>query len=537
MFPQQPPSPSTRFNLLYSLFFCLALCLPGLGTAQSGEDVEVLVNVLPEKGMKYNPDELYQEDQEVIQGVLGSSRDDTVDALALMPSGHILMAGRIGSNDSKLADRPRLGCSEQARSGAFIAVTDGKFRELFRVAFLPSTFSQIRKIEIADDGSVFLGGESARGSKDNGLAVMKLPAKLDAMTWRIAVPGDRMTGLALLPDGSAVVAPNKHPFISRIRPDGSGLIPFGDDPHFRTDGKNPQIRQKWWLDQNYPERGVGHASYHRGNAGGVATTHDGNLVFITSNFVKHKNGSPDFDPMLIKFTPEGEILWATHLLEGLPALSDHKSPHLYVCPYSGDIIAAMRQHGHFETNLQVSDNAYLKTDNWLTGNIMIGWIGRIDPDTGSVKAGTMYFPDMGRPPSSGKRTANSLMPAAVRTDREGNIYVAGLAAHKLDTTMHAFQSEKMGDSGFISVFDASLTRLRYANLITGHGYSYQPTALLVTELGPLVATLTTRKNSSSQPARLIDSNTDKTNFLSPSSEGGSDVIFSLLPSEPWKQDW
>jgi hypothetical protein len=529
--------PTFRIRV-FSLTVMILLGLGG-GVRPLSAQEEVIVNVLPGRGAKFDPEALYREDQEVLQGVLGSNGADEVQALRVLPSGHILMAGTIQSATSSLAKLPRLGCSEQgASSGPFIGVTDGDFRTLHRVAFFPSTFSRIRHIEVTADGHVFLGGESTYGSGDRGLAVMKLPPKFHEVIWTATARGDWMSGMTLLPDDSVVVAPNQVPFISRIKADGSGLVPFGESTHFRTDGKNPQIYEKWWVGNKYPQSNVASARYHRGNAGGVGTTRDGNLVFLTTNFVKHRDGSPDFDPMLIKFTPQGEILWATHLLEGLPALSDHKSPHLYICPYSGDIIAAMRQHGHFETNLVVSEEAFLKTDNWFTGNIMIGWIGRIDPDTGTVKAGTMYFPDIGRPPIAGKRTANSLFPLAIRTDREGYVYVAGTAAHRLETTLHAFQPEKMGETGFISVFNPSLTRLLYANLITGPGFSFKPTALVVTDLGPLVATsVNLRQDSKVVLPRLVYSNTDKTNFLTDQPLGGQDVLFSLLPSAPWKEGW
>lgn len=511
------------------------LLLPG----QEDENVEIIVNVLPGKGMKFDAEVLYREDQEVIQGVLGSADDDEVQALRILPTGHILMAGYMGSPASKLAGMPRLGCSEPgASAGPFIGITDSQFRNVAYVAFLPSRFARIRHIEIARDGAIFLGGESIQGSGEQGLTVMKLPANLSTVIWQAFVRGDQMSGMAVLPDDTIVVAPNQSPFISRLKADGSDLIPFGADQHFRTDAKNPQIYQKWWLDQHYPESGVASATYNRGNAGGIGVTRDGNLVFLTSNFVRHKNGTPDFDPMLIKFTPEGEILWATHLLDKVPALSDHKSPHLYICPYSGDIIATMRQHGHFADNLLVGERAYLKTDDWLTGNIMIGWIGRIDPDTGGLKAGTMYFPDVGSPPEGGKRRANSLLPSAIRTDKDNNIYLTGIAAYKLETTLHAFQAEKMGDTAFISVFDPTLTRLRYANFITGPGFSYIPTAMVITELGPLVASQIRPKEGDNLPRRrLIHSNTDKTNFLFDRSVGKSDILFSLLPSAPWKEEW
>ena len=541
MSPTRFPSSLLSHQDFHRVLVFALTCLCPLLQAEPEEDVELIINVLPGKGMKFNPEVLYREDQEVLQGVLGTSGNDDVRAMTLHPSGKILVTGVTGASHSLLSSLPRLGCTEPGKdAGAFLAITDKHFRTWEQVAFFPSTFSMIRHIQIADNGDIFLGGETHQGKGEHALAVMKISADLSTMVWRASARGDYMTGMVVLEDGSVVVSPNEVPFISRIQPDGKGLIPFGDHQHYRTDGKNRDIYEAWWLGHGFPDAGVKSVRYHRGSSAGVVATQDGHLVLLTTHFVRHTNGTPDFDPMMIKFTLDGELLWATHLLEGLPALSDHKSPCIYVCPYSGDIIAGMRQHGHFAVgnNLQVSDNAYLKTDNWLTGNIMIGWIGRIDPDDGSLKAGTMYFPDLGLAPDGGKRTANTLLPLVVRTDPEGHIYVAGVAAHRLATTIHAFQSEKLGSSGFISVFNPTLDRLLYANLVTGHGYGYKPTSMVITEWGPLLSsTLTPKPPPLKNRPQLITSNTDKNAGLSDAAAGGTDVLFSLLPSAPWKENW
>jgi len=504
------------------------------------EDVEIVVNVLPGRGgeggdkpLKFDEEAIYREDQEVIQTILGSTGNDAVYDIAVREDGLVMLGGALGGPGTLKGAR-HLGVSSRGDSGAFIAVADPMLRKIENFAILDSDVAAIRELAFGKDGSLFAGGDL----KDKGLVVYKFSPDLSKKLWRATADGDEMTGMALMEDESVVVSPNKHPFISRIKPDGSGLIPFGKDRKFRTDGKNPQIRDAWWYGNEYPESGVASASYHRGNAGGVGVLRDGNLVFLTTNFVKHKNGSPDFDPMLVKFTPEGEVIWATHLLQGLPALSDHKSPDIYVCPYSGDIMATMRQHGHFSTNLKSSKDAVLDpAKGWLTGNIMIGWVGRINPADGELKAGTFYFPDMRRPPEGGKLTANSLLPSKVRTDKEGNVYLIGNSAYKLDATMHAFQSEKMGSCGFISVFNPQLNRLRYANLITGRGFGHKPVAVAITETGPVVASTLEMPKVPASDTQIVTANSDKTNYGSDKLQGNNDVLISLLPSAPWLENW
>jgi hypothetical protein len=46
-----------------------------------------------------------------------------------------------------------------------------------------------------------------------------------------------------------------------------------------------------------------------------------------------------------------------------------------------------------------------------------------------------------------------------------------------------------------------------------------------------------RQDSKVVLPRLVYSNTDKTNFLTDQPLGGQDVLFSLLPSAPWKEGW
>jgi hypothetical protein len=512
-------------RVVIALFLLAALPL----TAQDDPFPEVRVNVLPTKGMKFDPMAIYREDQEVLQGAFGTSADDEIADLATLPDGRILAIGTLGAPAEAAKRFPVAPADGVGATGsAVVAVFDPTFRTLEKLVPLPKDISRAACVRVGADGSVFLGGDVSGGQQ---LAVMKFSPSLDVLLWRADATGDRMTGMALMPDGSVVVAPDQSPFVSRIRADGSGLVPFGTDQHFRVDGANPQVAEKFWQDNGYAEMGYRGCTYQRGGSGGIGVTPEGNLVFFTTNFVKLPDGNPDFDPMLLKFTPSGEVLWARNLLQGLPSPSDQKSPHLHVDPYSGDLLLALRQHGSFAKNMAVGPKAYLTTEAWLTGNIMIGWIGRIDPATGEVKAGTMYFPDMGRPPKGGKRTANSLFPSAVRADAAGRIYVTGAAAHKLNTTRHAFQPEPLGGSGFLTVFDPDLSRVLYANLLTGQGFNLPGVALAVTVGGPVVAAAL--ESTGKPPYGFVEANAEKTNFLSPEPLGGKDAMLSLFPFQTW----
>ncbi len=497
--------------------------------AQNDPFTEVQVNVLPKKGMKFDPLAIYREDQAVLQGAFGTSADDTVTDLATLPDGRVLAIGTLGAPAEAAKRFPvTMADGVGATGSAFLAVFDPTFRQMERLVPLPKDITRPACIRVAPDGTVFVGGDAAAVDR---LAVMKFSPALDVMLWRADAVGDRMTGLALMPDGSVVVAPDQAPFISRIRADGGGLIPFGNEKHFRVDGANPQVADKYWGGNGYSDLGYRGCTYQRGGSGGIGVTADGNLVFFTSNFVRLPDGSPDFDPMLLKFTPSGELLWARNLLQGLPSPSDQKSPYLTVDPHSGDLLLTLRQHGSFANNMAVGPQAYLTTESWLTGNIMIGWIARVDAGTGDVKAGTMYFPDMGRPPKGGKRTANSLFPSAVRADAAGRIYVTGATAYKLTTTRHAFQPEPLGGSGFLTVFDPDLSRVLYANLLTGQGFNLQGTALTVTDGGPIVAAAL--KRGAKPPFGFVAANAEKTDFLSPEPTGEKDAMLSLFPSQTW----
>jgi hypothetical protein len=132
-----------------------------------------------------------------------------------------------------------------------------------------------------------------------------------------------------------------------------------------------------------------------------------------------------------------------------------------------------------------------------------------------------------------------LFPEAVRTDAEGHIYVTGATAYKLATTTNAFQPEPLGGNSFLTVFDAGLSHVIYASLITAQGVSLRAKHLVITDLGPVVASsVAPPEEGPASPAQgIITANNGKTNFLKAGAVGGSETILSLFPSRDWFEDW
>ena len=487
------------------------------------------VNILGKEGAgKFNQANITREENKVIQAVFGSAPGDSLDSMVAAPDGSILVAGTLARTANlSIPTFP----VERASGTAIVARISPDLRTMQTLFRLPPEFLTARSLAIASDGSVVVGGERDGGD----LVVARLNRDLNALQWKKSVIGDRVVSVSVAPDDSVVVCPAEKPFVSRIKADGSGLIPFGSHETFRTDAGNPDIAKAWWEGCGYVAAGYkGGVNYHRGGSGGVQALKDGTFVLFTTNYLTHPGGGPDFDPMLLKFDGEGRILWCTNLLAGLPAESDQKNARLSVDPHTGDLLLAATQHGHFTHNLVSTSGAYLTPDNWFTGDIMIGWIARVDPETGKPKAATFYFPEMPVPRVAGKLRANSLFPQAPSADAEGRIYVTGATAPRLATTLHAFQAEALGGSGFVTVFDSSLSHLLYASLITARGLDFKGTAIIGTPAGSAV--LASFRQSQQSSREFVGANADATNYLHPAPTQSAGTIIGFYPSAPWKKE-
>jgi len=496
--------------------------------------VEYQSTILPGKKLKFDAQAIYSEEASVLQGFVGTTANDEINALLVLPDGRVVATGMLGDPVKGLPQVARRNVPGLSPGGtAFVAVFDARMRAMEWMASLGGEVGRGRKLALGADGAVFLGADKSGAS---GMVVMKFAPGLERLIWRMDPPGDRITGLGVLADQSCVVSAERTPFVYRVKADGSGLVPFGSAEALRIDLANADLAKRYWEELGYAEEGVRMQAALRGGVGGVVTTADDGIVFFASHSIrlggKEFGGAPDFDLMLARFDTSGRVVWASNLAAGIPNPSDHKLPRIAYDPHSGDILVSATQHGHFsrEQNLVLTEEAYLDVDRYFTGDIMIGWLARVDAATGKVKASTYFFPDLQKPPEAGKRFASSLFPEALAADREGRVYLTGVTGYKLATTLHAFQTDPMGSPGFLAVFDRDLGRLLHCSLITGRGYGVRGMALALASLGPVVASAV---SPGDPPVEAVVANAAKTNYLGPKPFGMQDAMLTLYPSATW----
>jgi hypothetical protein len=491
-------------------------------------------SIIP-KGLKYNEQALYEESQEVLQGLFGSGAADEANDAVALPAGGVAFVGRFGL----VADLPtgveRFTIDGVSQPGAaYVAFLDPTLRKL-SIAQLPATIQTAKRIRRDSTGHLIIGAqdhlqeEGAMGT----ITILKLTPDGRKLVWSRSLAQGALADIALMADDTVLVLPASTPFVTRIKADGSGTIPFGQGD-LRLDMGNPQVQQKYWVDLQYAAKGYG---LKRIRYYGIGATHDGGVVVTGDISVTAPGGLPDFEPYLIKFGSDGNVLWATHLCQSLPALSDHKEPTLHVDPNTGDILIAMRQHGHFESNLIAPEGGMIcnrqLNSGWNSGDLMIGWIGRVDAATGAVKNGTFYFSVLEGQEKGGKKQANTLLPRHITTDSSGYVYLSGVTAYKLATTKRAFQLEPLGGStGFLTVFDPKLSRIMYANLFaSGPNTGMSPNAVAIGKLGPVVVGSATCTVPLTAP--FFTANIEKTNYLQAKPKDRQDVFITVLPSKYW----
>lgn len=512
-----------------ALLAALTFTFTANSVPQETGDVVVEVNVLPGKagGGKFDQANITREGNKVILAPFAGGDGSVLAEVVSAPDGSLYLCGNLaGQPVRELPFTP----ASAGGGNAFLARLSPDARTMTAITRLPKVFVSAAKTAVAPDGSVVVAGVGADGKT---LAVARLSAGLDAIQWVKSVTGDKVASVAVAPDNSVVVSAVSSPFVSRIAPDGKSLVPFGSHETFRIDGANPDIVAAWWEGCGYRDAGYkGGATYQRGGNAGVVALPDGTFVSFSCHFLNHPGGGPDFDPMLVKFDGSGKVLWCTNLLDGLPAEADQKNPVMALDPHTGDILLAATQHGHFAHNFLFTPSAWQNPHPYRTGDIMIGWIARVDPSTGKPKAASFFFPEIPGPLVGGKKRANSLFPFAFTADAEGQFYVTGRSSYKFETTIHAFQSE--GHSGgFLAAFSPDLARIVYASLIALPGCDLSPSSIAMAGGGPVVV----GGFAANAPAAgsMETSHADATNFLIPKPAGSRGGFLNFTPVSPWQE--
>jgi hypothetical protein len=180
---------------------------------------------------------------------------------------------------------------------------------------------------------------------------------------------------------------------------------------------------------------------------------------------------PAFDPVLAAFSLDGELRWATNLLENIVSEPDQAPEAMHYDAANQRLYVAFWQHGSNVNRLPGS----LVGD---TGNMKLAWIGRIDPATGNVEhARYLHAVKQGSNGSwnedgtvTGWPQNSSTSIQAITTDGEGRVYVLYVGGNRAFTTPDALQDwpvDLWGSHATLLVLDAELNQVLYSTVLRG----------------------------------------------------------------------
>ncbi|MFP4260872.1 MAG: hypothetical protein ACLFS1_07325 [Opitutales bacterium] len=212
--------------------------------------------------------------------------------------------------------------------------------------------------------------------------------------------------------------------------------------------------------------------------------------------VKGKRSFPAFDTIVARWNPDGKLIWSTNMYQEGDGVHtpDQKDKDIIYNPVNGDLYVLVGQHG---SNIY----RFKGTLRGDTGNLFISWIGRLDTETGELKAGWYWqnsrnsgYTDNGIPQSPPHPRLAGNDASALGVDSQGHIYFAGNSGAKAFSTPNAWKtwpdSEGGGGNASLTVLSPDLDRILYATQIMGSEHSKsKANAVAVTAQGVWVGGL------------------------------------------------
>lgn len=237
-----------------------------------------------------------------------------------------------------------------------------------------------------------------------------------------------------------------------------------------------------------------------------------NHVYLGMNFKSYFNfpgggGSPDFEPAVIAFGPDGELLWWSRLYHEVDEFGNpiESLPDQYVdalaIDYNNDmIVVGARCHGNNVENLWEGNEIYSNSDangfqNRFTGtfgDIHISWIGKLTLANGDLfhstymaelfEGTTNYGPPHADPNLDGFPDPNQGWPDVNTTRMAKNslecntsgMPVVVSSGRRTITTANAFQKMVKPQFGgvsawnqFVRVYESDLEKPVYSSLVVG----------------------------------------------------------------------
>lgn len=193
---------------------------------------------------------------------------------------------------------------------------------------------------------------------------------------------------------------------------------------------------------------------------------EGNLY--VSGTIPFHMGFPDFDPFLLKFSPDGKLLWTNTFLNGLLSEPDQKTQALDIDPTNGDVLVCYWQHGNNAKTLLLAPDGWLTKFTGTNGNIKIPWIGRVDAATGRLKNSTYIYSRIPNPPNKGWPDINSANVADLEVAGDGKVVVGGGTTISFPTTDNAFLPvvTEFGGHPMLVVLKPDLTAPHYSTYLS-----------------------------------------------------------------------
>lgn len=375
-------------------------------------------------------------------------------------------------------------------------------------------------LAIAADGSIAIGGR-ALGSIGQHPQVEGDFRRRDSVVGRLSADGSKLfwmaeggpnstevTGLAIDQDGRIYMAAGGRAqgnlaYVLRYNPDGTrsnfarAHDEGGENWAINFDVRTENFKAPGQIGAFYAKGTEGDGYNYDGEDGPWGNVRfflhgireGGQIVFLPNgDFIvtgtlqyDFREGAnrrfPAFDAIVARYNQDGQLLWSTNLYQPGDSVHtpDQKPRSLIYNPVNGYLYAAIIQHG---------SNIYrfkgdLRGD---TGNLMITWVGRIDPDDGALKDGWYWMNNRHRQydargfpasPPHPRLSGNSVGKLGV--DGEGRIYLTGNAGASAWTSPHAWrdwpESQSGGGNPALIVLSPDLTEKHYVTMIRGETYN------------------------------------------------------------------
>lgn len=251
---------------------------------------------------------------------------------------------------------------------------------------------------------------------------------------------------------------------------------------------------------------------------------EGNV--IVAGTIPFHMGFPDFDPFLIKFSPQGKFLWNNCFLAGLLSEPDQKTQSMTVDPSNGDILISYWQHGNNSRTLLLAPDGWLRQFTGTNGNIKISWIGRVDAATGQLKNATLLHSRLPESRNPKWPDLNSVSLAKIAADDRGRVFATGGTTLNLPVTSNAFLPSvtEYGGHPFFAVIKPDLSGPVYCTYLSPAKGNVRHMVLAAENLAVLAGELETAEPT------LTSTGIQNSAFLTGSPpEGKSATFLAIVP--------